>query len=57
MAEQSTVIGKEITRIDGVLKVTGAAQYGVEYPLENMAWGVGVHSTVGAGEIRTDRQQ
>ncbi len=51
MAEQSTVIGKEITRIDGVLKVTGAAQYGVEYPLENMAWGVGVHSTVGAGKI------
>jgi xanthine dehydrogenase YagR molybdenum-binding subunit len=51
VAEQSTVIGKDITRIDGILKVTGGAQYGVEYPLENMAWGVGVGSTVGVGKI------
>ncbi len=51
MAEQNTVIGKEITRVDGILKVTGAAQYGVEYPLENMAWGVGIGSTVAAGKI------
>ena len=51
MAEQSSVIGKDITRIDGILKVTGRAQYGVEYPLENMAWGVGVGSTIGAGRI------
>ena len=51
MAEQSTVIGKDITRVDGILKVTGAAPYGVEYPLENMAWGVGVGSTIGAGRI------
>jgi CO/xanthine dehydrogenase Mo-binding subunit len=48
VAEQSTVIGKDITRIDGILKVTGAAPYGVEYPLENMAWGVGIGSTLGA---------
>jgi len=51
VAEQSSVIGKDITRIDGILKVTGRAQYGVEYPLENMAWGVGVGSTIGAGRI------
>jgi xanthine dehydrogenase YagR molybdenum-binding subunit len=51
VAEQSTVIGKEITRVDGILKVTGAAQYGVEYTLENMAWGVGIGSTVAAGKI------
>jgi xanthine dehydrogenase YagR molybdenum-binding subunit len=51
VAEQSTVIGKEITRIDGILKVTGGARYGVEYALENMAWGVGVGSTVGAAKI------
>jgi CO/xanthine dehydrogenase Mo-binding subunit len=48
VAEQSTVIGKEITRIDGILKVTGGAPYGVEYALENMAWGVGIGSTIGA---------
>ena len=51
MAEQSTVIGKDVTRIDGILKVTGAAPYGVEYPLENMAWGVGIGSTIGAGRV------
>jgi xanthine dehydrogenase YagR molybdenum-binding subunit len=51
VADQSTVIGKDITRIDGILKVTGGARYGVEYPLENMAWGVGIGSTIGAGKI------
>jgi xanthine dehydrogenase YagR molybdenum-binding subunit len=47
----SSVIGKDITRVDGVMKVTGAAKYGVEYALENMAWGVGVGSTIGSGKI------
>jgi xanthine dehydrogenase YagR molybdenum-binding subunit len=51
MAEQSSVIGKDITRVDGIMKVTGAAKYGVEYALDNMSWGVGVTSTVGAGKI------
>ena len=48
---QETVIGKDITRVDGVMKVTGAAKYGVEYSLDNMAWGVGVGSTIGSGKI------
>ena len=51
MPQESTIIGKEITRVDGVMKVTGAAKYGVEYALENMAWGVGVGSTIGSGKI------
>lgn len=51
MAEQSTIMGRDVTRIDGVLKVTGAAKYGVEYSLENIAWSVGVASTIGAGKI------
>src|SRR5438477_2586539 len=51
VAEESAVIGKDLTRVDGALKVTGAAKYGVEYALENMAWGVGVGSTIGAGRI------
>ncbi len=51
MADQSAVIGKDITRVDGILKVTGGARYGVEYALENMSWGVGVGSTVGVGKI------
>jgi xanthine dehydrogenase YagR molybdenum-binding subunit len=49
--QESSVIGKDITRVDGIMKVTGAAKYGVEYSLENMAWGVGVGSTVGSGKI------
>lgn len=51
MPEENSVIGKDVTRIDGILKVTGAAQYGVEYPLENMAWGVGVGSTAASAKI------
>ena len=51
MPQESSVIGKDITRIDGVMKVTGAAKYGVEYALDNMAWGVGVGSTIGSGKI------
>ena len=51
MAEESAVIGKDITRVDGYLKVTGGARYGVEYALEKMTWGVGVGSTVGVGKI------
>jgi xanthine dehydrogenase YagR molybdenum-binding subunit len=51
VAEASTLIGTEITRIDARLKVTGGARYGVDYKLENMAWGVGVPSTVGAAKI------
>lgn len=51
MKKESTIIGADVTRIDAGLKVTGGARYGVEYALENMAWGVGVPSTVGAGKI------
>ena len=48
---QASVIGKDVSRIDGRLKVTGAAKYAVEYALEDMAWGVGIGSTIGAGKI------
>ena len=51
MPETPSIIGTEVTRIDGPLKVTGQAKYGVEYALDNMAWGVGVPSTIGAGKI------
>ena len=52
MAEESTIIGTDVTRVDGFLKVTGGARYGVDYKLENMVWGVGVPSTIGAGTIK-----
>lgn len=45
-------IGKPVTRIDGKLKVTGKAPYGVEHLVENLAYGVAVASTIGNGRIK-----
>jgi xanthine dehydrogenase YagR molybdenum-binding subunit len=47
----TSVIGQEVTRIDGRLKVTGAARYAVDHPMPNLAYGVAVSSTVGSGKI------
>src|SRR5207247_9046952 len=47
----SSVIGQPVTRIDGRLKVTGAAAYAVEHAIQNVAYGVGVASTIGHGRI------
>jgi xanthine dehydrogenase YagR molybdenum-binding subunit len=47
----NSVIGQPVTRIDGTLKVTGGAAYAVEHPLQHVAHGVGVTSTIGKGRI------
>ncbi len=47
----TSVIGQPVTRIDGKLKVTGGALYAADYPFENLAYGVGVPSTVASGKI------
>lgn len=47
----TSVIGAPITRIDGSLKVTGAARYAVDHPMDNVAFGVPVPSTVGNARI------
>jgi xanthine dehydrogenase YagR molybdenum-binding subunit len=47
----TSVIGASVTRIDGPLKVTGAARYAVDHPIENMAYGVAVSSTIANGRI------
>jgi xanthine dehydrogenase YagR molybdenum-binding subunit len=47
----TSVVGKPVTRVDGRLKVTGAATYAVEHPLEGVVYGVGVPSTIGSGKI------
>jgi len=44
-------IGQPVTRIDGKLKVTGGARYALDHPFENVAYGVGVTSTIGSGRI------
>lgn len=47
----TSVVGASVTRIDGPLKVTGAARYAVDHPIDNMAYGVAVSSTVANGRI------
>ena len=47
----TSVIGQPVTRIDGKLKVTGGARYAADYPIENLAYGVGVPSTIASGRI------
>ena len=45
------VTGTPIDRIDGLLKVTGKATYATDYPIENLAYGYLVKSTIAAGKI------
>ena len=47
----TSIIGASVTRVDGPLKVTGSARYAVDHPLENVAFGVPVASTVGSAHI------
>ncbi|WP_445191732.1 xanthine dehydrogenase family protein molybdopterin-binding subunit [Sphingomonas sp. Tas61C01] len=45
------VIGKPLNRIDGPLKVSGAATYAAEYDIPDLAYGYLVRSTIGSGKI------
>src|SRR5215213_6290795 len=44
-------IGKEMSRVDGVAKVTGKAKYAAEFQVPNLAYGFIVPSTVTKGTI------
>ena len=48
---KTNVIGKPIDRKDGRLKVTGAAKYAAEFPVNNIAYAFPVRSTIGNGTI------
>ena len=45
------VIGKPLTRVEGLAKVTGTAPYAAEYPVDGCAEGVLVTATITGGEI------
>src|SRR5437763_6902236 len=45
------MIGDPINRLDGRLKVTGAARYSAEWPIERLAYGVIVQRTIARGTI------
>lgn len=51
MEEKNKVTGTPVSRIDGILKVTGKAAYSTDYPLKNMAYAVVFKSTIAAGKI------
>ncbi len=44
-------LGKEMSRVDGVAKVTGAAKYAAEFQVNNPTYGFLVMSTVAKGRI------
>ncbi|MEG4395450.1 xanthine dehydrogenase family protein molybdopterin-binding subunit [Microcoleus sp. BROC3] len=46
-------IGKEMSRVDGVAKVTGKAKYAAEFKVPNLAYGFIVTSTIAKGTIRS----
>jgi len=48
----SEITGKPIDRVDGKLKVTGAATYSAEFPIKNIAYGITVQSTITKGRIK-----
>ena len=51
------LVGKPLDRVDGRLKVTGAAKYSAEYSLEGMVHAVIVTSTIAQGTVvRVDAQ-
>ncbi len=46
-----SVVGEAITRVDGRVKVTGAAKYSAEFPVPDVAHAVMVRSTIPNGRI------
>ena len=44
-------LGKEMSRVDGVAKVTGRAKYAAEFQVPNVAYGFIVTSTIAKGRI------
>jgi len=46
-------IGKEMSRVDGVAKVTGQAKYAAEFQVPNLAYGFIVLGTVAKGTIKS----
>jgi xanthine dehydrogenase YagR molybdenum-binding subunit len=46
-------IGKEMSRVDGVAKVTGKAKYAAEFKVPNLAYGFIVTSTIAKGAIKS----
>src|SRR5580704_13549102 len=46
-----SAIGQPLSRVDGRLKVTGAARYAADIPIEGLAHAAIVHSTIANGRV------
>jgi xanthine dehydrogenase YagR molybdenum-binding subunit len=46
-----SIIGTPYKRVDGRLKVTGAAHYAADHPFADMTYAYGVYSTIASGRI------
>jgi xanthine dehydrogenase YagR molybdenum-binding subunit len=51
MRTKTKFIGDGLNRIDGLLKVTGAAQYSTDFPVKNLAYAVLFKSEIASGKI------
>ena len=51
MSERKKIIGEAINRIDGFLKVTGKANYAMDFQVENPAFGFLFKSEIAAGKV------
>ena len=48
---ETEITGKPIDRVDGRLKITGAATYSAEFNIPNLVYGVVITSTITKGHI------
>ena len=51
MSKRKNVVGESVSRIDGILKVTGSAKYATDYAVKNPAHAVIFKSAIAAGRI------
>ena len=49
--DATKIIGEPVNRIDGILKVTGTANYSMDFPVKNVTHGFIIKSTIAAGTI------
>jgi xanthine dehydrogenase YagR molybdenum-binding subunit len=53
LAQRHGLIGAPIPRLDGPLKVRGAAPFAAEFPMKDLLYAAFVYSTIAKGRIRT----
>ena len=49
--EKHGLVGAQVSRIDGLLKVTGQARFAAEFPLNGMVYAAIAHSSIAKGHI------